>query len=275
MEQRLALPQVPERLREAMHYTVFNGGKRIRPILVYLTAEALGKPAHHVDSIAAAIEMMHCYSLAHDDLPAMDDDDLRRGNPTVHIKFDEATAILAGDALQTLAFEQLVLDTGFTAAQKVTLVTQLAQAAGAAGMVAGQMIDMEGESREISAAELENMHRRKTGDLIAACLRMSACACAATDEQTQALEAFGYALGLAFQVQDDILDITGDQARIGKTAGSDITNNKTTFISAYGLEGATRHLQALFTSATEALTPLGQGAADLRRLAEFIVTRDH
>ncbi|MCH8257013.1 MAG: polyprenyl synthetase family protein, partial [Proteobacteria bacterium] len=224
----------PSPLIEAMRYGVLSGGKRIRPILVYLSCKALGADLSLADKPACAIELIHAYSLIHDDLPAMDNDDLRRGEPACHIKFGEATAILAGDALQTLAFEILANDHQLTAETRLSLITELAAATGASGMVAGQIIDLGAENRFIDAVGLENMHRRKTGDLISTCLIFGAILSAVDTEVKDAMLQFGQALGLAFQIKDDILDVTGDERAIGKPVGSDVGNEKTTFVSLYG-----------------------------------------
>lgn len=266
---------IPERLQQAMHYGVFNGGKRVRPMLAYMTAEALDCDFAKIDQTAAAIEMIHSYSLIHDDLPAMDDDDLRRGNPTLHIKYDEATAILAGDALQTLAFELIADDESLSYETRTKLIKLIAQRAGPKGMVAGQMIDLEAETKTISEAELENMHQRKTGDLISASVMAGAMISGASDATRQQLQQFGYKLGLAFQVKDDILDYVGDTEIMGKPQGSDIASNKTTFISSLGLEAATSYLAQLHDETIATLDNLGDSAQSLRKLAEFVTSRDH
>ncbi len=266
---------VPSPLIDAMHYGVFSGGKRIRPILVYLSCGALGTDLALADKPACAIELIHAYSLIHDDLPAMDNDDLRRGKPTCHIKFGEATAILAGDALQTLAFEILANDHQLTAETRLSLIGDLAGAVGASGMVAGQIIDLAAENRSFDALSLENMHRRKTGDLISTCLKFGAILSAADSEVKEAMLQFGLALGLAFQIKDDILDVTGDEHAIGKPVGSDVGNEKTTFVSVYGIEEATCKLNQLLIEATAALEPLGSTAKPLIDLARFIIDRNH
>lgn len=267
--------RVPARLLAAMRYAVFNGGKRIRPSLIYLTSKVLGAALEKADKTACAVEMVHCYSLIHDDLPCMDDDDLRRGQPTVHIQFDEATAILAGDALQAYAFELIAGDTLLPADTRLDVISILAKAAGPAGMVGGQALDLAAESKLISHLELETMHRRKTGDLISACLAASARINGADPATEQALVDYGYALGLAFQVRDDILDHTGETHVLGKRRGSDQDNAKSTFISTHGLQGATDQLAALRQAAMDALKPLGIVATPLLELADFIARRDH
>ena len=267
--------RVPARLLAAMRYAVFNGGKRIRPSLIYLTSKVLGAALEKADKTACAVEMVHCYSLIHDDLPCMDDDDLRRGQPTVHIQFDEATAILAGDALQAYAFELIAGDTLLPADTRLDVISILAKAAGPAGMVGGQALDLAAESKLISHLELETMHRRKTGDLISACLAASALINGADPATEQALVDYGYALGLAFQVRDDILDHTGETHVLGKRRGSDQDNAKSTFISTHGLQAATDQLAALRQAAMDALKPLGVAATPLLELADFIARRDH
>jgi geranylgeranyl diphosphate synthase type II len=271
----LTLPQAPAQLVAAMRYAVFNGGKRIRPGLVYLAGQALGSTVENSDKSACAIELIHCYSLIHDDLPSMDDDDLRRGQPTVHIQFDEATAILAGDGLQALAFELVAKDQHLDADTRLDIIRILSHAAGPSGMVGGQSIDLAAESRQISAAELENMHRRKTGDLIAACLQVAACIKGADELTQNALVTYGYSLGLAFQIRDDILDHTGDTATLGKPSGSDLSNHKSTFVSLHGLAGARDQLELLRLDAIDALTPLGPAAAPLIALANYISSRTY
>lgn len=267
--------QVPASLLAAMRYAVFNGGKRIRPSLIYMTSLILGASLEKADKTACAIEMIHCYSLIHDDLPCMDDDDLRRGQPTVHIQFDEATAILAGDALQAYAFELIAGDVALSHTTRLDLIGLLAKAAGPAGMVGGQALDLAAESRQITHLELETMHRRKTGDLISACLAAGARIGGADPATEQALIDYGYALGLAFQVRDDILDHTGDTLVLGKPSGSDQDNAKSTFISTHGLSAASAQLDALHQTAIEALIPLGKTATPLIALADFIARRDH
>jgi geranylgeranyl diphosphate synthase, type II len=271
----LSHTDVPSPLIDAMRYGVFSGGKRIRPILVYLSCRALGTDLTMADKPACAIELIHAYSLIHDDLPAMDDDDLRRGKPTCHVKFDEATAILAGDALQTLAFEILANDDQLTAEIRLSLISELAGAIGASGMVAGQIIDLAAQNRSIDALSLENMHRRKTGDLISTCLKFGAILSAADSQVKAAMQQFGHALGLAFQIKDDILDVTGEEHTMGKRVGSDMDNEKTTFVSVYGVDEANCKLNQLLDEATTALEPLGPGAQPLHDMASFIISRNH
>lgn len=262
-----------ERLLSAMRYSVFNGGKRIRPVLVYAAGQALNCPLDQTDAPAAAVEMIHAYSLIHDDLPAMDDDDLRRGKPTCHIQYDEATAILAGDALQTSAFAAL------TDAQNQTgqlqLLQELVQASGSLGMVAGQMIDLASVGKSLSLVELENMHRHKTGALIRASVRMGAIAGGASPQQLDALTRYAEALGLAFQVQDDILDVESDTETLGKQQGADIALNKPTYVSLLGLEQAKEKARLLVENAEQSLNDFGPEADLLRELARYVIERDH
>ncbi|MCB1691882.1 MAG: polyprenyl synthetase family protein [Pseudomonadales bacterium] len=265
----------PDRLSEAMRYAVLGGGKRIRAALVYLASESLGAPLALADSAAAAIEMVHAYSLVHDDLPSMDDDDLRRGRPTCHIAFSESTAILAGDALQALAYETIAADDALPSAVRLDLVRQLAHASGPRGMVGGQVIDLESENRTIDPQDLVHMHRRKTGDLISTSVTFGAIIAGAAPAVAEALRAYGYALGLAFQVRDDILDEIGDTAVIGKTAGSDQHRRKSTFVSLHGLDGAQARLESLRSEAIDALAPLGAGRGKLVALADFVADRNH
>ena len=264
-----------ERLYDAMRYSLLNGGKRVRPLLVYAAAETVTgndqQPA--LDGIACAVEYIHAYSLVHDDLPAMDDDDLRRGNPTCHKKFDEATAILAGDALQSRAFELLTL-LDLDAEQRVSLIATLAAAAGPRGMVGGQAIDLAAVQQRIDLPHLETMHRLKTGALIRAAVRMGAIAVNADAQQLLALDQYAAAIGLSFQVQDDILDITSDTATLGKQQGADLVRDKPTYPALLGLEAARAKAAALHRDAIDALAQFGANAERLRQLSAFIIERD-
>lgn len=268
-------------LLAAMRYSTFNGGKRLRPVLVYATAEALGGELHRADPAAAAVECIHAYSLIHDDLPAMDDDDLRRGKPSCHIAFDEATAILAGDALQSLAFDVLSRPLpGVAATTQLAMLQVLASASGDQGMVAGQVIDMgltgQGTEGGAGLAELEQMHRLKTGALIRASVALGALSSGqVTASQQQALDTYADALGLAFQVQDDILDVAGDTATLGKQQGADMALNKLTYPALLGVEGARDKLQQLHSRALAALADFDDSALLLRQLADFVVSRNH
>jgi len=277
LEQALPLDQSHcLRLTEAMRYSLINGGKRVRPVLAYASAQAVGSISSATDRVACALEMIHAYSLVHDDLPAMDDDDLRRGQPTCHIAFDEATAILAGDALHTLAFEQLTQAVDVDPAVRLRLIQELAQAAGGVGMVAGQAIDLGAVDTQLSLGELENMHAHKTGALIRASVMMGALATGeASEDQLQALDQYARAIGLAFQVQDDILDVTADTETLGKRQGADEALNKPTYVSLLGLENARAKAQALHQTALAALDPFDHNAEPLRALSAYIVERSH
>ena len=272
-----ALPSAaesPERLHAAMRHAVLGGGKRMRPLLVYATGTAFGADEATLDAPAASIELIHAYSLVHDDLPAMDDDDLRRGRPTVHVAFDEASAILAGDALQTLAFE-LLAESGFEPAVRVAMLRHLAQASGVHGMVGGQALDLAAVGRMLDLAGLQRMHAAKTGALIRASVRLGALA-AGVDAAVQArLDDFADALGLAFQIRDDILDVEGDASVIGKTAGKDAANDKPTYPAILGLERSRALLEELGARMQQTLATLSVDSAELAHLARFAVSRAH
>ncbi|WP_435607358.1 (2E,6E)-farnesyl diphosphate synthase [Pseudomonas knackmussii] len=264
------------RIYQAMRYSVVNGGKRVRPLLAYAACEALGGDIAHADGAACAVELIHAYSLVHDDLPAMDDDDLRRGQPTTHIAFDEACAILAGDGLQALAFEVLgdAVRNPQDVDTRLAMVTALARAAGSAGMVGGQAIDLESVGRKIDQAALENMHRHKTGALIEASVRLGALASGNADTtRLDALSRYAKAIGLAFQVQDDILDVESDTATLGKTQGKDEANDKPTYPALLGLDAAKAYALALRDQALAALDGFDANAEPLRQLARYIVER--
>ncbi|MCW4150703.1 polyprenyl synthetase family protein [Halomonas sp. 18H] len=261
------------RLEAAMRHGLLVGGKRLRPLLVYLAGRALGARDDELDAAAAAIELIHAYSLIHDDLPAMDDDDLRRGQPTVHKAFDEATAILAGDALQALAFEVLAR-TGHP--RLGSLVITLASAAGRDGMVAGQALDLAAVGGHPNVEALEHMHAHKTGALIVAAVRLGGLiAVDEHDSRLQALIRYARAIGLAFQIHDDVLDVTGDTATLGKTSGADAARAKPTYPGLLGLEGAQHKAQTLIDEAIAALAPLGKNAQPLADLAHYMIERDH
>lgn len=261
-------------LQQAMHYSVFNGGKRVRPILVYAAALCAGQRTPLTDICAASVELIHAYSLVHDDLPAMDDDDLRRGQPTCHIAFDEASAILAGDALQTLAFECLSTVELAEPALQLKLLQELTRAAGARGMVGGQAIDLASVEQALSLHDLQTMHRLKTGALISASVRMGALSTGLTDSHTlQTLSRYADAIGLAFQVQDDILDVTADTHTLGKTQGADSALNKPTYVALLGLEGAQQKALQLLDEALEAIDSLNPNTDYLAQLAHYIVER--
>ncbi|OUS02214.1 geranyl transferase [Gammaproteobacteria bacterium 54_18_T64] len=263
-------------LNAALRYTTLDQGKRIRPCLAYAAAHSLGAVNGDTDRIATALELIHCYSLIHDDLPAMDDDDLRRGRPTCHIAYDEATAILAGDGLQALAFEQLTRLTQVSATTALALVRELAQAAGAAGMVKGQAMDLYATDTRVDLPYLETMHAHKTGDLIVASISMGAQSSGCADSSTlNRLRSYGRAIGLAFQVKDDILDSEGNTALLGKQAGADQLHNKSTYTSLLGDEGAKKMLAQLHEQAISTLQQFDERADHLRNIADFIVSRDH
>jgi geranylgeranyl pyrophosphate synthase len=268
-------------LQSAMRYSVLNGGKRVRAALVYAAHRAVNSNSvlastntSAVDTVACAVEFIHAYSLIHDDLPAMDDDALRRGKPTCHIAFDEATAILAGDALQTLAFECLAA-AHLPADLRCQLILTLARAAGHAGMVGGQAMDLAAENRAISLAELEILHRHKTGALITASVRMGAMAAGASEQQLTALDTYSAAIGLAFQVQDDILDIESSTEELGKTQGADIAHHKSTYPGLMGLCEAKKLAAQLEQDALNALECFGEHADMLAGLARYIVQRKY
>ena len=263
-----------ERLFAAMRYSVFNGGKRLRPALCFAAADAIGVSNINTTKVAAAVEMIHAYSLIHDDLPAMDNDDLRRGKPTCHIQFDEATAILAGDALQSLAFQQLTELTDMASDSLVELMSILATYSGCSGMAAGQAIDLAATGQTLDIDQLDTMHRHKTGALIEASVLMGAItAGGASQAQLSALRDFAHAIGLAFQVQDDILDVESSTEQLGKQQGSDAANNKSTYTSLLGLERARNQAASLYQQSIDSLEVFADRAEPLRQLASFIVNR--
>jgi geranylgeranyl diphosphate synthase type II len=265
-----------EPLFAAMRYSVFNGGKRLRPALCFAAADAVAGSDANTAKVAAALEMIHAYSLIHDDLPAMDDDDLRRGKPTCHIQFDEATAILAGDGLQSLAFQQLCELSELDPTIVVELVSTLSRLGGCSGMVAGQAIDLAATGSVLELDALKVMHAHKTGALIEASVLMGALATGqASQEQLGALKDFARAIGLAFQIQDDILDVESSTEQLGKQQGSDATNLKSTYTSILGLERARSEAAKLFDQSMEILENFGEKADPLRAIAAFIVKRNH
>jgi len=272
---------VPVRLHEAMRYAVLGGGKRVRAALVYAAgygcvARQQAEPAMEraLDCSAAAVELVHAYSLVHDDLPCMDDDTLRRGQPTVHVQYDEATALLAGDALQPLAFDFLTQMP--TEAERVVKATQvLAKAAGSLGMAGGQAIDLESVGQSLPREALQQMHQLKTGALLLASVMLGGIAAGASEVQQQALKHYGLAMGLAFQVVDDVLDVTADSSTLGKTPGKDAAANKPTYVALMGLEQAQAFAKKLHQEAIQAIAPLGESGQYLTGLADFIVLRDH
>ncbi|WP_075880223.1 (2E,6E)-farnesyl diphosphate synthase [Vreelandella massiliensis] len=268
-----ARPATAPRLEAAMRHGLLVGGKRLRPLLVYLAGRALGADDEALDAPAAAIELIHAYSLIHDDLPAMDDDDLRRGQPTVHKAFDEATAILAGDALQSLAFEVLA---NTPHPRLGSLVRTLATASGREGMVAGQALDLDAVGGHPDVEALAHMHAHKTGALIEAAVRLGGLiAVTETDPRLDALARYARAIGLAFQIHDDVLDVTGDTATLGKASGADAARAKPTYPSLLGLSGAQQKAKRLMDEAIAALSPLGENAAPLAELAHYMIERDY
>lgn len=270
--------EAPVRLHAAMRYAVLAPGKRIRPLLVYAAGETLGVPLERLDGPACAVELIHAYSLVHDDLPAMDDDDLRRGRPTCHRAYDEPTAILVGDALQTLAFEVLARDRTMMSdpLRRLRMVSLLAMAAGSRGMAGGQMVDIESVGVRLERKGLDEMHLMKTGALIRAAVLLGADSFADIgEEDLERLGLFGARIGLAFQIQDDILDATGEASRLGKTAGADAARKKPTYTEILGLPAARTTLSRVYAEALGALEPFGERAAPLLTLARLIVERDH
>ncbi len=271
-----ALDQTGTSLESAMQYAALNGGKRVRPVLVYATGRALGAPESVLDGPACAIELMHAYSLVHDDLPAMDDDDLRRGNPTCHIKYGEAMAILAGDALQALAFTTLAVSVRdqLPAETIIAMIDELGTASGVQGMAAGQAIDLQAVGQQLTLSALEQMHHRKTGALISASVVLGAmCSDQSDPVLIGKLRQYGEAVGLSFQIADDILDVVGETEVLGKTRGADIALNKPTFPSILGLDGARDHARLQRDKALGALQGLGPQFDELRALAEFVISR--
>ena len=265
-----------DRLQDAMRYSVLGGGKRIRPALCLAAARAMGQDSNSALAPACAVELIHAYSLIHDDLPAMDDDELRRGRPTTHIAFDEATAILAGDALQALAFGLLANGSGLDTESRLAMVQELARAAGHQGMVGGQAIDLESVGKTLTLTQLETMHRHKTGALIEASVRMGALSAEQVDSsELDALTTYARVLGLAFQVQDDLLDIEGSTDVIGKPQGSDVARSKPTYPALLGLDGARQHLAELLQTAKASLERFGPEADPLRAMADYVVARTH
>jgi len=264
-------------LKTAMHYAATGGGKRVRPLLIYATASLTGKELDQVpgiDACAVAVELFHTYSLVHDDLPCMDNDDLRRGRPTVHKAFDEASALLVGDALQTMAF-QLIAQSALNDAQKVQVITSLSMAGGMAGMAGGQAIDLASVGKQLEQNELEQMHRLKTGALLRTAVQIGAIAVNLNEQEKKSLDVFASALGLAFQVVDDVLDASSDSQTLGKTAGKDAAANKPTFVSLMGLDGAREFARQLHQEALDSLGIWGDNASSLRAIASKVVNREN
>lgn len=269
----LPTPQTaPQILHSAMRYSALGGGKRVRALLCYAAAELSQTEATVADAAACAVELIHAYSLVHDDMPCMDDDDLRRGKPSCHKQYDDATALLVGDALQSLAFDVLSQPQLVAQADKqVMMLNILAQASGSSGMAGGQAIDLASVGKPLTQAELENMHRLKTGALIQASVILGAIGCA--ESEINAIKTYAACIGLAFQVVDDILDVEADTSTLGKTAGKDADSNKPTYVSILGLAQAKQHAQQLYSDAISALTPFGDKAQRLQELASFIMQR--
>jgi geranylgeranyl pyrophosphate synthase len=264
----------PEKIHQAIRWSVFAGGKRFRPALLLAVGQAFSAPVKILLKTAAAFEMVHTYSLIHDDLPAMDDDDLRRGRPTCHVRFDEATAILAGDALQTLAFQTIAQDEELTPETRIALISELARAAGTPdGMVAGQAFDMEAETRQVNNAQLEEIHRLKTGALIVAAARSGAIIGRASESELAAVTSYGAHLGLLFQITDDFLDVTATAEDLGKTPGKDARSNKATYPALHGMEETRIAAIDAHRAAVEALQQLDRETAVLHRIADFILNR--
>lgn len=283
MEQALAerLPpadEEPARLHAAMRYSVLGGGKRVRPTLLFCAARAVGLSEAEVEGAACAIELVHVYSLVHDDLPAMDNDDLRRGRPTCHKAYDEGTAVLVGDALQSLAFQLLASDPALpaSAAVRMRLIELLADASGTSGMAGGQALDLEAQGRHLPIAEVATMYQRKTGALIRASVLMaSACAPGLAPRLGKALAAFAAPIGLAFQIQDDLLDVLGATATVGKTTGADHARGKPTYPAVIGVEASQQRVRELHAEARAALVPFGPSADALRQLADWLLVRSY
>jgi geranylgeranyl pyrophosphate synthase len=279
LEARLPQPnQVPARLHEAMRYSVLGGGKRIRPALLFAAARAVGLTEDQVEAAACAVELVHVYSLVHDDLPAMDDDDLRRGRPTCHKAFDEATALLVGDALQPLAFELLASDPALPAspAIRLRLIDMLAKAIGTFGMAGGQAIDLAVQGMRLDIGQVEDMHARKTGAMIRASVLMAAeCVHPLDPTLYAALTRFATAVGLAFQIQDDLLDVIGDVSTLGKATGADSERAKPTHPAVIGIPASQQRVRLLHTQAINALAPFGERADSLRSLAHWLLSRQY
>lgn len=267
------VPAYDETLEKAMEYSLMAGGKRLRPVLLMAAADAVGKDGAAFLTTGCAIEMIHTYSLIHDDLPAMDNDDYRRGKPTNHKVFGDGIAVLAGDALLTLAFEVMLRQEGAAPETLVTVVSEMSRAAGPYGMVGGQVLDLEGEGRRLNLAALRKIHMGKTGALFCAAIRSGAILAGAKEEELAALTLYAERFGLAFQITDDILDVTGDEAAIGKPVGSDVRNEKATYVTLTSLEEAKKLAEDAVEEAVAALDIFGERAAFLRDLALFLLGR--
>ena len=264
----------PDKIHQAIRWSIFAGGKRFRPGLLMSIGQAFGAPIKILLRTAAAFEMVHTYSLIHDDLPAMDNDELRRGRPTCHVRFDEATAILAGDALQTLAFQAIAEDEGLSPETRIALISELARAAGTPeGMVAGQAFDMEAETRQVNNAQLEEIHRLKTGALIVAAARCGAIIGGASDDEMASVTSYASHLGLLFQITDDFLDVTATAEDLGKTPGKDARSNKATYPALHGMEETRAAAIEAHRAACEAIDQLDRETEVLRRIADYILNR--
>ncbi len=274
LDELMPADNYPPEIFAAMRYSLFAGGKRLRPILLMAAADAAGGDGRNYLPVACALEMIHTYSLIHDDLPAMDDDDYRRGKPTNHKVYGEGMAILAGDGLLTAAFEAMLRQTGVEPATLLQVAREVAEGAGAGGMVGGQAVDLLSEGQAIDADTLRFMHRAKTGALFKAAIRAGAILAGASPEKLAALTEYAEQFGLAFQITDDILDVTGDEAKLGKPVGSDVKNDKVTYVSLYSLDGAKKLAAEALAAATGALTAFGPEAAVLREMLEYLLTRD-
>jgi len=262
----------PTRLHSAMRYSALGGGKRVRALLCYAAAELCATHTDIADASASAVELIHAYSLVHDDMPCMDDDDLRRGKPSCHKQYDDATALLVGDALQSLAFEVLAQpNLGTNPSEQILLLRILAQASGSTGMAGGQAIDLASVGKPLTQIELEAMHQLKTGALIQASVLLGAIN--GSEAQTSAVRDYAHYIGLAFQVVDDILDVESDSQTLGKTAGKDANSNKPTYVTILGLDEAKHHAQALYNKALATIEPFGDSALRLRELADYITQR--
>jgi len=265
---------LPEKVHQAIRWSVFAGGKRFRPALLLAVGQAFGAEVKQLIRTACAFEMIHTYSLIHDDLPAMDDDDLRRGRPTCHVRFDEATAILAGDALQTSAFQTIADGDTLTATTRIALISELARGAGTPeGMVAGQALDMEAEARQVNGSELEGIHRLKTGALIVGAARCGAIIGAANEHELTAITRYASHLGLLFQITDDLLDVTATAADLGKTPGKDVQSRKATYPALYGIEESREKAINAHRAACESLEQLDRPTEVLHRIVDFILHR--
>jgi farnesyl diphosphate synthase len=263
----------PRHLHAAMRYSVLNGGKRIRPLLIYITGKMLGAKLDDLDFPAGAVELIHCYSLIHDDLPAMDNDDLRRGKPTCHKAYDEATAILAGDALQSLAFNLLLKASTLNPEIRLQMLATLTEACGSSGMAGGQALDLDAVGKTLSLQQLTQLHNLKTGALMTAAIKMATLVAQATRAQSEALNNFAKSIGLAFQIQDDILDLESPTEILGKPQGSDVIQNKPTYPELLGIENAKQEVKHLYLEAVENLKIFAKDANPLVILANFIINR--